>query len=249
VPVVSAPQAPAAAAELARRARKLGAPLETLGAELRVTPAVATPRGERFSVTTPLATYPDLELALRGVHQAENAALAVRAAEIFLGRPLELPRVRAAFRAVRWPGRFDVVSTKPAVVVDGAHNPGGAARLAENLDRHFAGRPAVTVLGVSEGKDVAGILAALRPHLAALVAVGAAHPRAMAADRLAGLARKAGLPRVEAAANLPAALLAARRLAGPRGVVVVAGSLYLVGDFLAGQRKGAGSRKDPAPKG
>jgi dihydrofolate synthase/folylpolyglutamate synthase len=242
VPVIAAPQPPAAAAELARRARRLGAPLESVGRDIRVTPAVPTPRGERFSIETPRATYPDCELALRGAHQAENAALAVRAVEHFLDRALEADRVRQAFRLVRWPGRFEVMSRRPPLVVDGAHNPAGAARLVENLDRHFPGSPFVAVLGVSEGKDVPGILAALAPRLEGVVAVGAAHPRAMASDRLAALARKARIRTVETAAGLPGALAAARRLAGPTGGVVVAGSLYLVGDFLAGHKKGAGPR-------
>jgi len=234
VPVVSAPQAPPAAEALMREARRVGAPLEFIGKEVLCHLGAPTSRGERLTVTTPLAVYADLDLALRGNYQGENAALAIRAVEQFRGGALDPSAVREAFRRVRWPGRFELLCRSPWLVVDGAHNPDGAARLVENLDRHAPGRPIIGVVGASLGKDVARILTTLAPRLAGLVAVSARHPRAVTADRLAAMAREAGILATETAPSIEQALLAARRLAGPTGGICVAGSLYLVGDLLEG---------------
>lgn len=247
VPVVSAPQARPAREALVRAARRVRAPLEFVGREVTVSAASPTARGERLTITTPLAIYADLDLALRGSHQGENAALAVRAVERFRGAALDIDRVREAFRRVRWPGRFEVLSRDPWLVVDGAHNPGGAARLVENLDRHAAGRPIVGIVGLSMGKDAAGIFRCLKPRLSALVAVAATHPRSVPARELATLARREGIRPVETAPSLEEALLAARRLAGPAGGLCVVGSLYLVGDLLLGWPRWRGRFHLPAP--
>jgi dihydrofolate synthase / folylpolyglutamate synthase len=118
-------------------------------------------------------------------------------------------------------------------VVDGAHNPDGARSLAEGVARYFPGRPVAFVLGVTEGKDLTGILAALRPAAAAFVVTAAAHPRASAPEAVAAEVRRGFAGPVETARDLGAALIRARRLAGPGGVTVVAGSLYLVGEMRA----------------
>lgn len=255
VPALSARQEPVVMAELFRRARRRGAPLEDSG-RMEVLDARPTPRGEALSLRTPLGLYPDLLLPLKGVHQQENAALALRAVEIFAGGALDPVAVRRGFRAVRWPGRFEVIGSRPPVVVDGAHNPGGAARLAATLERYYPGRRAVFLLGISKGKDAAGILAALAPRAGAVVAVAAAHPRAEDPERVIALARRVIRGPVETARNTVAGLERARRLAGPDGLVCAAGSLYLVGDVLRlwpalkpGRGEGGPAKRSGRPRG
>ena len=119
-------------------------------------------------------------------------------------------------------------------MVDGAHNPAGAARLVESLDRYAPGRAIVGIVGASLGKDVAEMLRVLAPRLDGLIAVEARHPRAFPASKLAALARAEGIRLVETASSLEGALASACRLGGPSGGVCVAGSLYLVGDLLEG---------------
>jgi dihydrofolate synthase/folylpolyglutamate synthase len=89
------------------------------------------------------------------------------------------------------------------------------------------------VLGVTEGKDLGGILAALRPRATAFVVTAASHVRAADPEAVASEARRGFAGPVETARDLRAALIRARRLAGSDGVTVVAGSLYLVGDMRA----------------
>src|SRR5262249_57469831 len=111
----------------------------------------------------------DVAVALPGLFQPANAVLAVGAVRAFAtaaGLRLSDTAVRAGCAAVRWPGRFQVVSLgagRPTVVLDGAHNPGGAAALAASLAQYFPHARLTLVVGVSVDKDRAGILKALAP--------------------------------------------------------------------------------------
>jgi dihydrofolate synthase/folylpolyglutamate synthase len=119
---------------------------------------------------------------------------------------------------------------RPTLVLDGAHNPGGATALAHSLRHHFAGRRLALVLGVSADKDRAGILKALAPLATRIYLAPAAHPRATPPGELLGQ-----LPPVDAeivlAAGTDEALAGALEAPGV-DVVCVAGSLFLVGDAL-----------------
>ncbi len=228
---VSAGQAPSARAALTRKAARAGVMLEFIEPGM-ITLAPPGPRGESFALATPAATYPGLKIALHGAHQAENAALAVRAAELFLGRALDLAALRGSLRSARWPGRFQVLSTRPALVVDGAHNPAGAVTLRSALLRRFPGRRTIFVFGVTMGKDLDGILDGIADAASGLVAVRSEHVRGLAAESILKSAGRRVAGPVEEARDLRNALIRARRMAGPDGVVCVAGSLYLAGDLL-----------------
>ena len=136
--------------------------------------------------------YPDLFVPLHGEHQAHNAALALAAVEAFFGagaqRQLDVDSVRAGFAAVTSPGRLERVRSAPTVFIDAAHNPAGAAALAQALDTEFEFRHLVGVVAVMADKDAAGILAALEPALDEIVVTHNGSPRAMEPDALAELA-------------------------------------------------------------
>jgi dihydrofolate synthase / folylpolyglutamate synthase len=152
-------------------------------------------------------------LALAGAHQRRNAAAAVAAV-----RALGLPIDAAALARVVHPGRFEVIGD---VILDGAHNPHGAAALAQ-LVRERGERP-VLVIAVSADKDVQGIVDALAPVARAVIATRYQQPRALDPAQLA-----ARFPAgAEHAPELASALARARALGGP---VLVAGSLFLVGE-------------------
>ncbi|MDP9401406.1 MAG: bifunctional folylpolyglutamate synthase/dihydrofolate synthase, partial [Actinomycetota bacterium] len=176
-----------------------------------------------------------VEPLARGAFQRRNLATARAAAQALLGdaRPLEPAAVTAAAASTLVPGRFEVVGGAPVTVFDGAHNPAGVAALAETLPAFVAGRRLVAVVSVLDDKDAAAMLAPLLALSDAVVACASANPRALAAGALAALAREGG-PRaaVEAEPEPHAALARARALAGPDGVVLVTGSIYLVADLL-----------------
>jgi dihydrofolate synthase/folylpolyglutamate synthase len=177
----------------------------------------------------------DLGFVLRapGRFQRRNFAVAAAAARAFLGRPLERAALERAAAETHVPGRLEVVDDRPLTVYDGAHNPSGAAALAESLDELLGGRrPRVAVLGVLEDKDAAGMLGVLLPRVELVVFTRSRNPRSLSPGTLATLAEKLGLPSSETVGDPRAAVERARELAGPGGAVVATGSIYLIADLV-----------------
>ena len=127
--------------------------------------------------------YTDVFLPLHGEHQAHNAVLALAAVEAFFGagadRQLDIDAVRAGFAAVSQPGRLERMRSAPTVFLDAAHNPAGAAALAQAVGEEFDFRFLVGVVSVMADKDIDGILAALEPVLDQIVVTHNGSPRAL----------------------------------------------------------------------
>lgn len=169
-----------------------------------------------------------LRLALAGAHQRANAAAAVAACEELAphGVPFDRGAVARALARVRFPGRFEVVPGRPTIVLDGAHNDGSAEALAATLRSELPRRRVRLVLGIMADKDARAVVRPLLPLAASAEVVRAPGPRGLDARVLARLVR--GVP-VRAHDDIAAAIDAARAISGPRDVVVVTGSLALVG--------------------
>ncbi|OBA62261.1 dihydrofolate synthase [Mycobacterium sp. 1100029.7] len=151
--------------------------------------------------------YSDIFLPLHGEHQAHNAVVALAAVEAFFGagaqRQLDIDAVRAGFAAVTSPGRLERMRSAPTVFIDAAHNPAGAAALAQTLDSEFDFRYLVGVISVMADKDVDGILGALEPVLHSVVVTHNGSPRALDVESLALAAQQRfGPDRVLTAENL-----------------------------------------------
>ena len=186
--------------------------------------------GTRFGLGTPERDY-ELETPLPGAHQAWNAALAVRAAELL---EREIPRLTAAacrlgVRSVFWPGRLERFAfAGRTLLLDGCHNPEGAAAVARFLqDAGLDGR-ADLVFGAMADKDVEGIAAELFPRVRNVWLVPAATQRAAAPEQLAS--RVGALKPGATACDSLAAALDRLLAAGGSEPIIVAGSLYLVGE-------------------
>ncbi|BBY15132.1 bifunctional tetrahydrofolate synthase/dihydrofolate synthase [Mycolicibacterium litorale] len=155
--------------------------------------------------------YPEIFLPLHGEHQAHNAVVALAAVEAFFGagadRQLDLDAVRAGFAAAASPGRLERMRSAPTVFLDAAHNPAGAAALADALQSEFDFRFLVGVVSVMGDKDVDGILAALEPAFDQIVVTHNGSPRALEVEALAVRAEERfGPERVIRAATLPDAI-------------------------------------------
>jgi dihydrofolate synthase / folylpolyglutamate synthase len=192
--------------------------LETLQTE-------AARRGAPFVVAAP--DYAGA-IALSGPHQRGNAALAHTALRELARAGIAVPDEAMAhgIAAARWPGRLEELS---GVLLDGAHNPDGAAALATSLRAMYPGRPVELVFGVLADKDHAHMLAALVPAVRALHVVTPASARGRPATEVAEAARRLGA-RADVHGSVAEAIECARGAAGSNGVVCVAGSLYLVGE-------------------
>jgi dihydrofolate synthase/folylpolyglutamate synthase len=184
------------------------------------------------------AVYEDLYLPLYGEHQAHNLCCAVAAVEAFVGggeQPLDADLLRAAVAGMDSPGRLELVRRSPAVLVDAAHNPGGAKVLAEAVVEAFSFRHLVGVVAVLSDKDAAGILSALEPVLDEIVLTRTSSHRASDPDDLAVIARDIfDDERIRVVPNLPDALELAVTLAeeegGMEGGVLATGSVTMAAD-------------------
>jgi dihydrofolate synthase/folylpolyglutamate synthase len=186
--------------------------------------------GRLLELRTPGASYADVALPVHGAHQGDNAAIALAAVEAFFEASLDREVVDDGFAAVRLPGRLEVVGRRPLVVLDGAHNPAGARALAAALDEAFGEASSrVLVVGILRGRDPAEMLAALDAGRARLVVTcPPPSPRALPPGELATAARALGVA-AETAATVPEALARAREAAEPGEMVLITGSLYVVG--------------------
>jgi dihydrofolate synthase/folylpolyglutamate synthase len=173
-------------------------------------------------------------VAALGSFQRRNFALARAAAEAYLGS-LDERAVADAAAHTRVPGRLEIVGRHPLTLLDGAHNPEGIDALVESLSEPFAaGRtPLVAVVSILDDKDAAGMLEALLPACDTLVFTSSRNPRALPAPTLQSLARQLEGPSAEIVREPRAALEHAREVAGPAGIVLATGSIYLVADLLA----------------
>jgi dihydrofolate synthase/folylpolyglutamate synthase len=228
---------------LMRRVAEVEAVVAREGTEFGVLDRRVAVGGQQLRLQGLGGEYDEVFLPLFGAHQAENAVVALAAVEAFLGAgaatgPVDVEVVRAAFAAVRSPGRLERVRTSPTVLVDASHNPAGMAATVAAIRESFDFTRLVGVVGIVHGKDAAAMLAALEEICAELVVTQNSSPRALPADELGALAVEVfGADRVSVSARLPDAIEEAIELAeaGPDDAlggsgVLVTGSVITAGE-------------------
>jgi len=173
--------------------------------------------------------------SLAGTFQVDNAAIALAAAEALEERGVDIGEtsMRKGVESTTWPGRFQVLSRQPTVILDGCHNPGAADRLAETLDASPPGRPVVLVHGSKPQKDFVKVLERLIPFCDHCIETTI--PGLLDAGTLAKAARGIAGYEVEDSPDPADAMRRASKKAGPGGSILVTGSLHLVGWVLADQ--------------
>ncbi|CAB4719099.1 unannotated protein [freshwater metagenome] len=234
--IVLAQQEPEAAKELIRKAAEVGADVVREGIEYSITSRAVAVGGQLITIKGLHDTYDDIFLPLHGKHQASNAASALAAVEAFFGdQPLDIEAVRAGFADVTSPGRCEVVHRDPTIILDAAHNPHGAAALADTVANEFNFDEVVAVVGVFADKDAEGILQALEPIVDHVIITQSASDRAMASGELEKIASKIfGKDRVFEINNFHTALDravadATRPLSEDTIGIIVTGSVVTVG--------------------
>jgi dihydrofolate synthase / folylpolyglutamate synthase len=254
IPVVSSPQEGEAMRVLLDVTRERNAPLTLVGRDWHFAPRSHDLDGQSFSLWSareqslmdemldrggePQWIPVRYEIPLLGYHQMINAVTAVAALNVLKEHGWNIPQsaIGEGLRSVRWEGRFQVLNRSPLVIVDSAHNRDSARRLRTALDDYVPGRRVVLLFGVSDDKDIPGILDELSPRLLRMVATRSTHPRAAEPEKLAALARERGFP-AEVDPDPAHALERALLLAGSDGVLLVAGSLFLAGMVLSEWRR------------
>jgi dihydrofolate synthase/folylpolyglutamate synthase len=200
-------------------------------------PRVFVTKAERdrqvFTIRGMRGVYADLACPLLGAHQAENAAVAVGLVEMLAAHGIEVGEgaVRVGIESVSWPGRFEIVRRRPYVVLDGAHDELGAAALAATLESVFPSRRVVLVLGTGRDKTAELIADRICPLADRVILTASSSPRALDAHELQ---RKVFGHCRHTAAYTPVSLALREALdqAKREDVVVVTGSLYVVGEAM-----------------
>jgi len=244
-PVICAPQCPDAAVVLREQAQARGARLIEYGQPISARVFEHDADGLLLAVQGLRGTYESLRVPLLGRHQAENAALAVGAVETLTDRGALRSAVRTGLGRVRWPGRLEVVSRDPLVILDGGHNPPAARALRATIEELWPGRPLHLVIGLSADKPLAAVAEILGPMAATLTCTSSGHPRACPPRELADcFGRPGGRPAAVVDDPLDACTCV-RNAAKPGDIMLVAGSLFLAGRVRAGLSVGrrAGSRQ------
>jgi len=189
----------------------------------------------RFSLTV-MGEEIMVDFPLAGRHQLRNLALAITAAEQLnsFGFRISPPHIQRGIRNTRWPGRFEVLPPEagfPEVVLDVAHNPAGAWALRSALSTFYEDRPLTLIFGAMRDKAIQEIADILFPLAERVIATRADNPRAASAEEIVELGRHSQAE-IVAEESVTAALERARLLAGSKGVVVITGSIYIVGEAL-----------------
>jgi dihydrofolate synthase/folylpolyglutamate synthase len=223
-----------AAAELIRRATEVQASVAREGMEFGVLDRRIAVGGQFLALQGLGGVYDEIFLPLHGAHQAQNAACALAAVEVFFGAgaqegALDVEAVRAAFASVRSPGRLEPIRSSPTTLLDAAHNPAGMKVTLEAVAEAFSFRRLIAVVAVMGDKDATGMLELLEPAVDELVVTQNSSVRGLSADELATVAVPIfGADRVTVEPRLDDAIEAAVRLAEDAGDEVVVGAGVLV---------------------
>ncbi len=175
-----------------------------------------------------LGSY-ELSIPLLGQHQLENAATAVAALEVLAEKGFHISgdSITNGLTRVSWPGRLQVLSRRPLLVVDGAHNLDSARKLKQSLEQYFDFDRAILIIGVSSDKDIAGITSELVPLFDKVIVTHSIHPRAMATAPIVAEFSRHGVE-AQATDDISIALPVALTLAGDKDIICVTGSLFVV---------------------
>ena len=242
--VVLAQQEPECAVELLKQAALVGADVAREGVEYSVLSRSIAVGGQLLTIQGAKDVYSDIFIPLHGKHQASNAAAALVAVESFFGdQELDIEAVRAGFANVTSPGRCEVVHRDPTIILDAAHNPHGAAALADTIQSEFTFDDVIGIFAPMGDKDVRGILLELEQVMDSIIVTANTSPRAMKVSELELIASEIfGMDRVFSADSLPEAINKAvkdsvRPLSEDTIGILITGSVVTAGEARSILRK------------
>ena len=230
--VVTSPQPGEVAQVIAEACLACGTGLVRVGSDVTWQSLSADFNRQIFRVRGRLGSY-ELSIPFLGRYQLDNAATAVAALEVLAERGFSISRdsIAQGLAQVSWPGRLQILSRHPLLVVDGAHNPDSAQKLRQSLEQYFEFDRAILVIGASDDKDVAGVISELAPLFDRVIVTRTRHPRAMAPPPMVAEFRRHGIE-AQVAETISEALSLALSVAGAGDLVCAAGSLFVVGETI-----------------
>jgi dihydrofolate synthase/folylpolyglutamate synthase len=230
IPAVCGVASGPALGEIRRIAAERDAPLTEVFGEGRALETARARDGYRFVYTGERGRY-SFSPGLAGRHQGANAAVAIATTEVLsrVWKPLDKKKVLEAIRETRWEGRLETVRRRPLVLLDGAHNPEGAEALAAHLE-DVVRRPVVLVFAAMRDKDLGAMTRSLFPLASAVVLTCVPYKRSASPEELLAAAPPTFKGPVFLEPDTRKAVELALSLSGGRAPVVIAGSLFLIGE-------------------
>ena len=230
VPLVVSPQVAEARRAIVGIAVERNAPVTEIGEDYLYRPIGKSLSSQQLAVWPAVSRESDIELSipLLGDHQLVNAATAYATLMIAREKGIQVSTdgIKAGFQSVHWPGRFEILRQNPALIIDSAHNRDSAHKLYKVLTDYYPGQKVVLVFGVSEDKDISGMLSELKPAVFQMVMTKSTHPRAADPLELVAIAEQLNCQAV-ASQSVEEAMIAAENLAGGSRIILVTGSIFV----------------------
>jgi dihydrofolate synthase/folylpolyglutamate synthase len=226
--VVISPQVEEAASVIEEECRAHGAELLRVGRDVTWHNPRYELERQYFQVKGRLDSY-ELSIPLLGQYQLDNATAAVAALEILAEQSprITAETIRSGLDGVKWEGRLQILSHKPLIVVDGAHNVDSIRRLKQSLRQYFDFDQAILIIGLSADKDLGGVVSELVFFFDRVIVTRSIHPRAMATAPIVAEFARSGV-QAEETDDISIALPIALDWAGDRDLICVTGSLFVV---------------------
>ena len=260
IPVVMSPQAEEARQVIESIAEERSSPLVQVGCDYLYRSEAQSLSGQSLLIWT-AKTFPQpgegnaangrqkepiqINISLLGLHQIENAATAYAALKVFSKHalPVSDSAIQEGFFLANWPGRFELISKDPIIVVDSAHNRDSSLKLRLALDDYFPNKETILIFGASEDKDISGMLSELMPRVREIIATQSYHPRAMEAEHIVEVVNQFQMP-VRIVPDVADALEVAINIAADDTFILATGSLFIV----AGAREAWLARQKDVPE-
>lgn len=226
-PIFTAVKHPGALKVIEEQAEKRNAPIFRLDHEFFITEHESLMKGEAFTLKVGEHHFKKLEISLMGRHQTENASLAV-AASLYLDRQgltITKESIRIGLQQGYWPGRFEILSENPLVIIDGAHNDEGVTALVQELSKRYADRHIHIVFAALRDKSYSKMIAKLDGIADQITFVSFDYPRAATAEELLAQSKSENKC---AASNWQTYLLEEIPTLKENSMMVITGSLYFI---------------------
>lgn len=231
IPVITSPQQSEALAELERVARQKDAPLiNTQDSAWKS--GKATSKGQVFSLVEK-GRKRQFWIPLLGRHQIENAATVIKAMGILSEKHKQITQraISAGLKKVNWPGRLQIVSEKPYVILDGAHNEYSMGCLVDSVGQYFKHQKVITIVGFSANKDIAGMAKQIKRLNGKVFVTRSTHPRAANLKQVSLAFSNQGI-KVTVFDDIRSAFAAATKKAKDDDLILVTGSLFIVANAM-----------------
>ncbi|TAN62756.1 bifunctional folylpolyglutamate synthase/dihydrofolate synthase [bacterium] len=224
--VIIAPQEKEAREVIRNRCKETGAQLYEIGKDIVWRKKNDTGGFQGFSVKGVRGNYDNLKIGLLGEYQLGNAALAIGMVEALAEEKITALSIQRGLKEALWPGRLEVASRRPFIVLDGAHNTASAAALKEALKRHFKYKKLILVLGMSQDKDIEGVCDILARLAGKVILTKSGNSRAAEPEFIQKMLHR----QAELTKNIKEAIAMAKKSANPRDLILITGSLFVAGE-------------------